>query len=125
MIYPMSLDELSLQEAWVEGRAGAILAAFAARIEVSPRLFAPDVCSLRVGSSGVINAALPQGWMMVCDEWTDELVRRRPRYNRARLRKLCVALKVPYWDTMNVDEMKAVIVRWAIYEQVPEWRFEV
>ena len=120
MFYPITQTWEGEQRAFVKQRSEEIVLAFAARIEVTPHLYDPEVCTQRVGSAGVIIEALPHGWMLVCDEWTDDLVRKRPRYNRYRMRGLCVKLKVPFWDAMNVDEMKAVIVRWAIHEQVPE-----
>lgn len=120
MFYPIEQTEPGAQEAFVWQRASAIIRSFCEYAEVSSELYQPQRLTVRMGSAGAIIEALPDGWMMVCDEWTPALVRKRPRYNRRRLRALCVALKIPYWSAMNVDEMKAVIVRWAIFEQVPE-----
>ncbi len=120
MFYPITQTWEGEQEAFVLERAERIIAVMVARFEVAPRLYDPEACNKRVGDARIIAAALPKGWMLVCDEWTPRLIRKRPRYNRDRMRALCVGLKVPYWRDMNVDEMKAVVVRWAIHERVPE-----
>ena len=120
MLYPITQTWEGEQRAFVRQRADQIVRAMVARFEVPIYFYDPDVCTHRAGSAGALIEALPNGWMLVCDEWTDDMVRKRPRYNRRRMRELCVRLKVPYWRDMNVDEMKAVIVRWAIHEQVPE-----
>ena len=120
MFYPITQTWEGEQEAFVLERTDRIIEAMVKRLEVTPMLYEPERMMMRVGGKGVIVGALPKGWMLVCDEWTPRLVRKRPRYNRSRMRALCVGLKVPYWRDMNVDEMKAVIVRWAIHERVPE-----
>lgn len=63
---------------------------------------------------------LPRGWLMVLDEYTENLTRKHPIYNQKSMRDLCVLLRVPYWERMKTNEMKAVIVRWARFERVPE-----
>ena len=92
---------------------------FCGRLGISEFLYEPDRLARRV-PSGSVKKALPKGWGFVLDDWTEDLRRKRPLYNRQKMRQLCVRLKVPYWDLMQVGEMKAVIVRWAIAEEVPE-----
>ena len=120
MFYPILQTLAGEQTEFVTKRATAIILSFCEYAEVSSELYQPQRLTARMGSAGAIIEALPHGWMLVCDEWTPTMVRKRPRYNRRAMRQLCVSLKVPYWSAMNVDEMKAVIVRWAIFEQVPE-----
>ena len=92
---------------------------FCNRLGIGEFLYEPDRMARRV-PPGSIKEALSKGWGFVLDDWAEDMRRRRPLYNREKMRQLCIRLKVPYWDLMQVGEMKAVIVRWAIAEGVPE-----
>lgn len=100
-------------------RCRSIVKAFCVSRHLNEDLYSPDRMASRLPPNA-INNVLPNGWMFVTDEWTEDLVRKRPLYNRKKLRQLCVELKVPYWHAMTVNEMKAVIVHWAIEHGVSE-----
>lgn len=113
------------------GPAGGLLTGFYSRIierfcernDLPADLYEPDRLAARLPEGASIDRALTRGWLVVTDEWTEEMVRKRPLYNRSTMRHLCVYLKVPYWDKMPVSVMKAVVVRWAIADEVPETKF--
>lgn len=108
------------------GRAGekpagfhpSLIGRFCEREGIQPDLYDPLRCAERI--EGSIDDYLPKGWWLILDEWTEDMTRKRPVYNQAAMRRLCAELKIPYWDRMRVIEMKAVIVRWAIHDNVPE-----
>lgn len=99
-----------------------IMGEFAAREGITPSLFLPSRLKSR-SKSDIESILHPWGWRHLCltQSYTGGL-KRKGWWNRERLRAACVEGRVPYWKKMTGNEMRAVLLGWAIAEDVPEFK---